>query len=384
MEKRDYYEVLGVEKGASADEIKKAYKKMAIKYHPDRNPGDKEAEEKFKEAAEAYEVLSDENKRARYDQFGHAGMGGAAGGGYGQSMSMDDIFSMFGDIFGGRGGFGGFGGFGSGGGRQQTRRFRGSDLRIKVKLNLKEIAEGVEKKLKLKKYVPCSHCNGTGAENGSSTETCPDCHGTGSVTRTQQSIFGMMQTQSVCPRCGGEGKIIKNKCPHCSGEGIVYSEEIVTVKIPAGAAEGIQFSMNGMGNAGKHNGVPGDLLVLVEEERHPELIRDDNDLIYNLLLDIPTATLGGKIDVPTIDGKARINIESGTQPGTVLRLRGKGLPSLNGYGTGDLKVYISIYIPETLSRDEKAAMEKFLKSDNFHPNESLKEKIFRKFKNLFD
>ncbi len=384
MEKRDYYEVLGVEKGASADEIKKAYKKMAIKYHPDRNPGDKEAEEKFKEAAEAYEVLSDENKRARYDQFGHAGMGGAAGGGYGQSMSMDDIFSMFGDIFGGRGGFGGFGGFGGGGGRQQTRRFRGSDLRIKVKLNLKEIAEGVEKRLKLKKYVPCSHCNGTGAENGSSTETCPDCHGTGSVTRTQQSIFGMMQTQSVCPRCGGEGKIIKNKCPHCSGEGIVYSEEIVTVKIPAGAAEGIQFSMNGMGNAGKHNGVPGDLLVLVEEERHPELIRDDNDLIYNLLLDIPTATLGGKIDVPTIDGKARINIESGTQPGTVLRLRGKGLPSLNGYGTGDLKVYISIYIPETLSRDEKAAMEKFLKSDNFHPNESLKEKIFRKFKNLFD
>ena len=384
MEKRDYYEVLGVEKGASADEIKKAYKKMAIKYHPDRNPGDKEAEEKFKEAAEAYEVLSDENKRARYDQFGHAGMGGAAGGGYGQSMSMDDIFSMFGDIFGGRGGFGGFGGFGGGGGRQQTRRFRGSDLRIKVKLNLKEIAEGVEKKLKLKKYVPCSHCNGTGAENGSSTETCPDCHGTGSVTRTQQSIFGMMQTQSVCPRCGGEGKIIKNKCPHCSGEGIVYSEEIVTVKIPAGAAEGIQFSMNGMGNAGKHNGVPGDLLVLVEEERHPELIRDDNDLIYNLLLDIPTATLGGKIDVPTIDGKARINIESGTQPGTVLRLRGKGLPSLNGYGTGDLKVYISIYIPETLSRDEKAAMEKFQKSDNFHPNESLKEKIFRKFKNLFD
>ena len=384
MEKRDYYEVLGVEKGASADEIKKAYKKMAIKYHPDRNPGDKKAEEKFKEAAEAYEVLSDENKRARYDQFGHAGMGGAAGGGYGQSMSMDDIFSMFGDIFGGRGGFSGFGGFGGGGGRQQTRRFRGSDLRIKVKLNLKEIAEGVEKKLKLKKYVPCSHCNGTGAENGSGTETCPDCHGTGSVTRTQQSIFGMMQTQSVCPRCGGEGKIIKNKCPHCNGEGIVYAEEIVTVKIPAGAAEGIQFSMNGMGNAGKHNGVPGDLLVLVEEERHPELIRDDNDLIYNLLLDIPTATLGGKIDVPTIDGKARINIESGTQPGTVLRLRGKGLPSLNGYGTGDLKVYISIYIPETLSRDEKAAMEKFQKSDNFHPNESLKEKIFRKFKNLFD
>ena len=267
MEKRDYYEVLGVDKKASADEIKKAYKKMAIKYHPDRNPGDKEAEDKFKEAAEAYEVLSDDNKRARYDQFGHAGMGGAAGGGYGgQNMSMDDIFSMFGDIFGGHGGFGGFGGFGGGGQRQQARRFRGSDLRIKVKLSLKEIAEGVEKKLKLKKYVPCTHCGGTGAEGNSGTETCPECHGTGSVTRTQQSIFGMMQTQSVCPRCNGEGKIIKDKCSHCSGEGIVYAEEIVTVKIPAGVAEGMQLSMNGKGNAGKRNGVPGDLLILVEEE----------------------------------------------------------------------------------------------------------------------
>ena len=299
-------------------------------------------------------------------------------------MSMDDIFSMFGDIFGGHGGFGGFGGFGGGGGRQQARRFRGSDLRIKVKLSLKEIAEGVEKKLKLKKYVPCEHCNGTGAEGNGGTETCPECHGTGSVTRTQQSIFGMMQTQSVCPRCNGEGKIIKNKCPHCSGEGIVYAEEIVTVKIPAGVAEGMQLSMNGKGNAGKRNGVPGDLLILIEEEPHAELIRDENDLIYNLLLDIPTATLGGTADIPTIDSKVRVKIEPGTQPGKVLRLRGKGLPSVNGYGTGDLLVNISVYIPETLSRDEKAAMEKFQKSDNFRPNESLKEKIFRKFKNLFD
>ncbi len=385
MEKRDYYEVLGVDKKASADEIKKAYKKMAIKYHPDRNPGDKEAEDKFKEAAEAYEVLSDDNKRARYDQFGHAGMGGAAGGGYGgQGMSMDDIFSMFGDIFGGHGGFGGFGGFGGGGGRQQARRFRGSDLRIKVKLSLKEIAEGVEKKLKLKKYVPCEHCGGTGAEGNGGTETCPECHGTGSVTRTQQSIFGMMQTQSVCPRCNGEGKIIKNKCPHCSGEGIVYAEEIVTVKIPAGVAEGMQLSMNGKGNAGKRNGVPGDLLILIEEEPHAELIRDENDLVYNLLLDIPTATLSGTADIPTIDSKVRVKIEPGTQPGKVLRLRGKGLPSVDGYGTGDLLVNISVYIPEALSRDERAAMEKFQKSDNFMPNEGLKEKIFRKFKNLFD
>ena len=384
MEKRDYYEVLGVDKKASADEIKKAYKKLAIKYHPDRNPGDKEAEDKFKEAAEAYEVLSDENKRARYDQFGHAGMGGAAGGGYGQSMSMDDIFSMFGDIFGGHGGFGGFGGFGGGGSRQQARRFRGSDLRIKVKLNLQEIAEGVEKKLKLKKYVVCSHCNGTGAEGSSSTETCPECHGTGSVTRTQQSIFGMMQTQTVCPRCNGEGKIIKNKCPHCSGEGIVYAEEIVTVKIPAGVAEGMQLSMSGKGNAGKRNGVPGDLLILIEEEPHAELIRDENDLIYNLLLDIPTAALGGTADIPTIDSKVRVKIDPGTQPGKVLRLRGKGLPNVNGYGTGDLLVNISVYIPETLSKDEKNALEKFQKSDNFKPNESLKDKIFRKFRNLFD
>lgn len=384
MEKRDYYEVLGVDKKASADEIKKAYKKMAIKYHPDRNPGDKEAEDKFKEAAEAYEVLSDENKRARYDQYGHAGMAGAAGGGYGQSMSMDDIFSMFGDIFGGHGGFGGFGGFGTGGGRQQTRRFRGSDLRIKVKLSLKEVAEGVEKKLKLKKYVPCTHCHGSGAENGSGTETCPECNGSGSVTRTQQSIFGMMQTQTVCPRCNGEGKIIKNKCPHCSGEGIVYAEEIVTVKIPAGVAEGMQLSMSGKGNAGKRGGIPGDLLILIEEEPHTELIRDENDLIYNLLLDVPTAALGGTADIPTIDSKVRVKIDAGTQPGKVLRLRGKGLPNVNGYGTGDLLVNISVYIPEALSRDEKAAMEKFQESDNFRPNESLKDKIFRKFKNLFE
>ena len=389
MEKRDYYEVLGVDKKASADEIKKAYKKMAIKYHPDRNPGDKEAEDKFKEAAEAYEVLSDDNKRARYDQFGHAGMGGAAGGGYGgQGMSMDDIFSMFGDIFGGHGGFGGFGGFGGGGQRQQARRFRGSDLRIKVKLSLKEIAEGVEKKLKLKKYVPCTHCGGSGAEGNSGTETCPECHGTGSVTRTQQSIFGMMQTQSVCPNCNGEGKIIKNKCKHCSGEGIVYGEEVVEVKIPAGVAEGMQLSVSGKGNAGKRNGIPGDLLVVVEEESHPDLIRDENDLIYNLLLSVPTAALGGTVEIPTIDGKVKVKIDPGTQPGKVLRLRGKGLPSVNSYGysngTGDLLVNISVYIPEHLNKDEKQALEKMQDSDNFTPNLSIKEKIFRKFKNFFD
>ncbi len=254
MAKRDYYEVLEVDKTATLDVIKKAYRKKAIQYHPDKNPGDKEAEEKFKEAAEAYDVLSNPDKRARYDQFGHAGMSGAAGGGFegfGQGMSMDDIFSMFGDIFGGHGGgFGGFGGFG-GGGRSAQRKFRGSDLRVKVKLNLKEISTGVEKKFKLKKYVTCDHCHGSGAEGEGGTETCPTCHGTGSITRTQQSIFGMVQSQSVCPQCNGEGKIIKNKCKACAGEGIVYGEEVVEVKIPAGVAEGMQLSVNGKGNAGK-------------------------------------------------------------------------------------------------------------------------------------
>lgn len=391
MAKRDYYEVLGVEKTATADEIKKAYRKKAIQYHPDKNPGDKEAEEKFKEAAEAYDVLSNPDKRARYDQFGHAGMGGAAGGGFegfGQGMSMDDIFSMFGDIFGGRGGgFGGGFGFG-GGGRSSQRKYRGSDLRVKVKLSLKEISTGVEKKFKLKKYVTCEHCHGSGAEGTGGTETCPTCHGTGSITRTQQSIFGMVQSQSVCPQCNGEGKIIKNKCKVCSGEGIVYGEEVVEVNIPGGVAEGMQLSVNGKGNAGKHNGVPGDLLVVIEEEAHPDLIRDENDLIYNLLLSIPTAALGGTVEIPTIDSKVKVKIEPGTQPGKVLRLRGKGLPNVNSYGyssgTGDLLVNVSVYVPETLSKDEKQVLEKMQNSDNFKPNMSIKEKIFKKFRNFFD
>ena len=388
MEKRDYYEVLGVEKNASADEIKKAYRKKAIQYHPDRNPGDKEAEEKFKEAAEAYDVLSNPEKRARYDQFGHAGVSGAAGnggpfGGFGGGMSMDDIFSMFGDIFGGHGGFGGFSGFGGEGGAQQ-RRHRGSDLRVKVKLTLKEISTGVEKKFKLKKYVPCPHCHGSGAEGNGGVETCPTCKGTGSVIRNQQTILGTMQTRTTCPTCGGEGHIIKNKCKECGGEGIVYGEEIVTVKIPKGVAEGMQLSMSGKGNAGKHNGMPGDLLILVEEEPDKELIRDENDLIYNLLLSFPAAALGGTVEIPTIDGRVKVKIEPGTQPGKVLRLRNKGLPSVNGYGIGDLLVNVSVYVPETLSKDEKKALEEMKESDNFQPNTSIKEKIFRKFRNLFE
>ena len=388
MEKRDYYEVLGVEKNASADEIKKAYRKKAIQYHPDRNPGDKEAEEKFKEAAEAYEVLSNPDKRARYDQFGHAGVSGAAGnggpfGGFSGGMSMDDIFSMFGDIFGGHGGFGGFGGFG-GGSSSQQRRYRGSDLRVKVKLTLKEISTGVEKKFKLKKYVPCPHCHGSGAEGTGGVETCPTCKGTGSVIRNQQTILGTMQTRTTCPTCGGEGHIIKNKCKECGGEGIVYGEEVVTVKIPKGVAEGMQLSMSGKGNAGKHNGVAGDLLILIEEEPDKELIRDENDLIYNLLLNFPTAALGGTVEIPTIDGRVKVKIEPGTQPGKVLRLRNKGLPSANGYGTGDLLVNVSIYVPETLSKEEKKMLEELDASDNFKPNTSIKEKIFKKFKTLFE
>lgn len=390
MERRDYYEVLGVPKTATAAEIKSAYRKKAVQYHPDKNPGNKEAEEKFKEAAEAYSVLSDPEKRQKYDQFGFAGVSGAAGnggpygGGFGGGMSMDDIFSMFGDIFEGSG-FGGFGrGFRSGTGGGAKKRFRGTDLRVKVKLSLKEIAQGVEKKFKLKKYVTCDHCHGTGAEGSGGTETCPTCHGSGSVTKTQQTFLGMMQTQSVCPTCGGEGVIIKNKCSKCNGDGIVYGEEIISVNIPAGVEAGMQLNMRGKGNAGKHNGVNGDLLILIEEEQHPELIRDQNDLIYNLLLSFPTAALGGDAEIPTVDGKVRVKIEAGTQPGKVLRLKGKGLPVMNGYGKGDLLVNISVYVPETLSKEEKECITKMEKSDNFKPNMSLKEKIFRKFLHYFD
>lgn len=387
-EKRDYYEVLGVQKGASDDEIKKAYKKLAIKYHPDRNPGDKTAEEKFKEAAEAYEVLHDPQKRQRYDQFGHAGMGGAGFGG-GAGMDMNDIFSHFGDIFedlGFGGGFGrGFSGFGGGSRRQQKPVFKGRDQRLRVELTLSEIVNGCTKKFRVKKDVTCEHCKGTGSEDGT-TETCPHCHGSGYVLRTQQSIFGMMQSQSVCPNCQGEGKVIKKKCSHCDGEGIVPGETIVEVNFPAGLQEGMVLTLDGKGGAGRHNGVNGDLQIIIKEKQDAELVRDGNDLIYNLLLSIPQAVLGCTVEVPIVDGKAKITIPAGTQPGTVMRLRGKGIPQVQGYNRGergDELVNISVYMPQTLSKDEKKAMEQMMQSDNFAPQEKVKQSIFNKFKSYF-
>ena len=385
--KRDYYEVLGVSKDASEDEIKKAYRKIAIKYHPDRNPGDKVAEEKFKEAAEAYDVLHDPQKKQQYDQFGFDGpMGGGAGGfgGFqGGGFSMDDIFSMFGDVFGGHRG-GGFGG-GFGGGR--PAQHHGSDLRLKVRLSLTEISNGVTKKFKVKKDVTCTCCNGSGAEKGSGKETCPTCHGTGVVTRTTQSLFGMMQTQSVCPTCQGEGMVIKNKCKACQGTGVTKGEEIVEINIPAGVAEGMVVNVQGKGNAGMRNGIPGNIQVYIEEEPNDTFVRDENDLIYNLLLDFPTATLGGQVEVPTITGsKVKIKIEPGTQPGKTLRLRGKGLPVVQGYGhgNGDLVVHISVYVPKTLSKEEKETMEKLKESDNFKGDATTKRTIFEKFRSYFN
>lgn len=382
MEKRDYYEVLGVSKSADATEIKKAYRKLALKYHPDKIPGDKEAEEKFKEAAEAYDVLSNEEKKRRYDQFGHAGVGGAGQGGFGGGMSMDDIFSQFGDIFGSFGGFSGFGGFG--GGRSARRVNRGTNLRVKVKMNLQEIATGIEKKIKVKKYVACQHCNGTGAKDGKSYSTCSTCKGSGQVTRVQNTILGAMQTTSTCPTCEGEGKIINEKCTFCNGEGVLMSEEVISINIPAGVGEGMQLSLSGKGNAARRGGVNGDLIVLIEEEEHPELVRDGNDLLYNVFIGYPEAVLGETVEIPTIEGKVKVKIEAGTQPGKILRLRGKGLPDVNGYGKGDLLAKVNVWIPKNLSKDEKKLVEKMKEAEGFKPGSGDKKSIFSKMKDFFD
>lgn len=380
----DYYQILGVERTASEDEIKRAYKKMAIKYHPDRNPGDKEAEEKFKQAAEAYDVLRDPEKRSRYDQFGKAGINGGAGGfgGFnGQGMNMDDIFSMFGDIFGGRHGFGGFNSA-----ENQTRQYRGSDLRLKVKVNLNDVMNGITKKFKVRKDIICDECKGSGCEKGTSPETCSTCNGRGYVIRTQRSIFGMMQTQQPCPTCNGEGTIIKHKCHKCHGEGVVSGEEIIEAKIPAGVADGMMVNVPGKGNAAKHNGIPGDIQILIEEEPSKIFIRDENDLIYNLLLTVPQAVLGDDIEIPTVDGKVKIKIAPGTQPGKVLRLRGKGIPAIQGYGygKGDLVINISVYIPEKINDKERKLFEEIRNSENVKSNESVKKTIFEKFRSYFE
>lgn len=388
MAKRDYYEVLGIDKNASEDEIKKAYRKLAIKYHPDRNPDRKEAEEKFKEAAEAYDVLHDPQKRQQYDQFGFNAPGAGGFGGFGETggFSMDDIFSMFGDVFGGHGGFGGFSGFGGEGSRQRPQ-YRGSDLRLKVKLSLQEIATGVTKKFKVKKDVTCTHCHGSGAENGSKSETCPTCHGSGVVVKTVRTMLGMMQTQTECPTCHGEGTVIKDKCHQCHGTGVVKGEEIVEIKIPAGVAEGMVVNVPGKGNAGQRNGISGNIQVYIEEEENDTFIRDGQDIVYNLLLDFPTAALGGEVEIPTLEGtRVRIKIDAGTQPGKTLRLRGKGLPAVQGYGSGkgDLVVHISVFVPKTLNREEKNMLESLRNNDNFKGDNVTKRSIFKKFRNYFD
>lgn len=383
MSKRDYYEVLGVQKGASKEEVKKAYRQQAIKFHPDKNPGNAEAEEKFKEAAEAYEVLSSDEKRARYDRYGHAGMGNS-GGFSGQHMTMEDIFSSFGDIFGDAfgGGFSGFGGFG---GRPRQRVNKGSNLRVKVKVNLKDVANGVEKKLKVNKYVTCNSCSGSGAADSNSFSNCTTCHGNGHVTRVTNTILGQMQSTQVCPSCGGEGKIITKKCNSCFGEGMVKEEEVIKVNIPAGVGKGMQMTVGGKGNAARRGGVPGDLLVMIDEEEHPELLREGNDLIFNLFISVPQAILGTQVEVPTIENRVKIKIEPGTQGGKILRLRGKGVPDVNGYGRGDLLVNVNVWIPREVSPEEQKNLEKMMASESFVPKPGKDDKgFFERMRSYFE
>ena len=391
MAKRDYYEVLGVDKSATAEEIKKAYRKMAVKYHPDKNPGDKAAEEKFKEAAEAYSVLSDADKKAKYDQFGHAGVDGAGpdfSGGFG---NLNDILNdLFGGGFGGfGGGFGGFSGFGGGfGGNQQRQQrvYRGRDIRVRVKLTLEEIAKGVEKEISIEKSVPCSECGGKGAKNSSDIKTCPGCNGTGQVQRVVNSFLGQTVTYSTCQQCGGEGKIISNPCRSCGGTGLVRKRETIKVKIPAGVEAGMQLTIQGEGHAAKNNGINGDLLVVIEEQAHPEFKRDGNNLYHTKVISMPDAILGAEVEIPCLDGTYKIKVEPGTQSGEVVRLRGKGLPTVNGYGgTGDLYVKLAVWVPRKLDKEDKAAIEALRNKEAFKPNPSKEDKsFFDRIKDLFD
>jgi molecular chaperone DnaJ len=377
--KRDYYEILGVAKTASAEEIKKAYRKVAMQFHPDRNPGDKAAEEKFKEAAEAYEILSDADKRAQYDRYGHAGVGnGARGYGAGGNMNMDDIFSQFGDIFGDDI-FGSFFG-GQGGGRarggQRARGVRGSNLRVKLKLNYEEIAKGVTKSIKVKKYVSCGTCSGSGAKDKSSIQSCGTCGGSGQVRKVTSTFLGQMQTVTTCPTCNGEGSTITAKCGSCKGEGRVYGEETVTIDIPAGVQEGMQLNVSGRGNAGERGGSPGDLIVLIEEETHSQLHRDGLNVAFDLYISIPDAIFGANVEVPTIDGRAKIKIPAGTQSGKIFRLKGKGFPAVNSYEKGDQLIHVNVWTPQNLTSEEKAIIEKLQQSDNFQPKPDKNERSF--------
>jgi molecular chaperone DnaJ len=386
MSKRDYYETLGVSKGATNDEMKKAYRKIALKFHPDRNPDNEEAEEKFKEAAEAYDILSDENKRARYDQYGHQGVSGAGGNG-GGNMNMDDIFSQFGDIFGQDPFEAFFGGNqrsrgGRGGARPRGRR--GSNLRIKVKLTLAEMADGVAKTIKVPKHHACAECRGTGAKDGTDLSQCGTCGGAGMVRQVTNTILGQMQTTTTCPACQGSGQVIKNKCVKCTGSGRTYGEEKLTIDIPAGVSAGIQLSMSGKGNAGEMGGPPGDLLVVIEEVPHESLVREGNNVIFDLYISFIDAALGTQVEVPTISAQARIKIPPGTQGGKIFRLKGKGFPSLNSYGKGDQLVHVNIWIPKILTKEEENKLESLRESPNFIPDPKHKERgIFDKMKDYF-
>ena len=374
--KRDFYEILGVSKSASADEIKKAYRKVAMQFHPDRNPGDKPSEEKFKEAAEAYEILSDQDKRAQYDRFGHSafGQGRGGGGGFG-GMNTEDIFSQFGDVFGDDM----FGNFFGGGGRSRggkSKGIRGSNLRIKIKVNFEEIAKGATKTVKVKKYVSCSTCNGSGAKDKNSMQTCGTCGGNGQVRRVQNTFLGQMQTVTTCPACNGEGSTITNKCTACKGEGRVYGEETVTLDIPAGVQDGMQLSMSGKGNTGERGGPAGDLIILIEEEEHEQLQRDGLNVAFDLHVSFPDAVFGTQVEVPTIDGRAKIKIPPGTQSGKIFRLKGKGFPSINSHEKGDQLIHVNVWTPQHVSSEEKDILEKMQHSQNFQPRPDKNDKSF--------